>query len=345
MGEARRTLLLVNLSSIMERADEALLPAVYREVGEALHSTTAELGALTLCRSFVQAACYPLAAYAAVRYDRARVVALGAFLWAAATFLVAVSDSFPQIAVARGMNGIGLALVTPAIQSLVADYTDDNSRGSAFGWLQLTGNLGSLIGGLFSIMLSSTTFMGIAGWRIAFHIVALISILVGTLVHLFAVDPHFVNCGNNKQHFHKSRWREMKDLVLEPRAVVKIPSFQIIVAQGITGSFPWSALSFAPMWLELMGFTHKGIGILMITSAVASSLGGLLGGKMGDYLAKSYPNFGRIVISQISSASAIPLAALLPLGLPYDPSTGFLHGSVIFIVGFCICWNAPATNK
>ena len=77
------------------------------------------------------------------------------------------------------MNGIGLALVTPAIQSLVADCSDDNTRGSAFGWLQLTGNIGSVIGGLFSLMLASTTIMGIAGWRIAFHIVALISVVVG----------------------------------------------------------------------------------------------------------------------------------------------------------------------
>lgn len=89
--------MLVNLAAIMERVDEALLPAVYREVGEALRATPAALGALTLCRSSVQAACYPLAAYTAVRYDRARVVTLGAFLWAAATFLVAVSDNFAQV--------------------------------------------------------------------------------------------------------------------------------------------------------------------------------------------------------------------------------------------------------
>jgi MFS family permease len=92
-----RTLLLVNLAAIMESADEALLPAVYREVGAALHATPMGLGALTLCRSFVQAACYPLAAYAAVRYNRAHVIAVGAFLWAAATFLVAVSGTFAQV--------------------------------------------------------------------------------------------------------------------------------------------------------------------------------------------------------------------------------------------------------
>ena len=66
---------------------------------------------------------------------------------------------------------------------------------------------------------------------------------------------------------------------------------------------------------------------------------------MGDLLAKRYPNSGRIVLSQISSASAIPLAALLLLVLPDDPSSGFIHGLVLFIMGLSISWNGPATNK
>ncbi|KAL5201647.1 hypothetical protein ABZP36_036001 [Zizania latifolia] len=347
-GRRRRTLAMVNLAAIMERADEALLPAVYREVGAALHATPIGLGALTLCRSFVQAACYPLAAYAAVRYNRAHVIAVGAFLWAAATFLVAVSDTFTQAAVARGLNGVGLALVTPAIQSLVADCSDDSTRGSAFGWLQLTGNIGSVIGGLFSLMLASTTIMGVAGWRVAFHVVALVSVLVGVLVRLFAADPHFCDTRDDEQEqelLRRSPWEEMKDLAAQARAVVKVPSFQIIVAQGVTGSFPWSALSFAPMWLELMGFTHNATGLLTTVFALASSLGGLFGGKMGDYLAVRFQNSGRIVLSQISSASAIPLAAVLLLGLPDDPSSGFLHGFVMFVMGLSISWNGPATNN
>ena len=88
---------MVNLASIMECADKALLPAVYREVGAALHATPAGLSALTLCRSVVQAACYPLAAYDAARHNRAHVIAVGAFLWATATFFVGVSDTFLQV--------------------------------------------------------------------------------------------------------------------------------------------------------------------------------------------------------------------------------------------------------
>lgn len=237
--------------------------------------------------------------------------------------------------------------MTPAIQSLVADSTDDSTRGTAFGWLQLTGNFGSILGGFFSLLLASTTFMGIAGWRVAFHVVGIVSVVVGVLIRLFAVDPHFANGLRvaNEHSPRKSTWEEVKDMLNEAKAVIKIPSFQIIVAQGITGSFPWSALAFAPMWLELIGFSHWGTGIIMGMFIVASSLGGLFGGFMGDFLSKRFPNSGRIVLSQMSSGSAIPLAALLLLALPDDPSTGIGHALVMFILGLSISWNAPATNK
>ncbi|EEE69583.1 hypothetical protein OsJ_29122 [Oryza sativa Japonica Group] len=293
--EERRTLVLVNLASIMERADEALLPAVYREVGAALHATPTGLGALTLCRSAVQAACYPVAAYAASRHNRAHVVAAGAFLWAAATFLVAVSGTFLQVAISRGLNGIGLALVIPAVQSLVADSTDDGNRGAAFGWLQLTSSIGSIIGGFSALLLASTTVLGVEGWRVAFHLVAAISVAVGVL--------------------------------------------------GVSGSFPWSALSFLSMWLELVGFSHGETAVFTTVFAVATSLGGLLGGKMGDALARRYPDAGRIVLSQISAGSAVPLAAVLLLALPDDPSTGVAHCLVLFVMGLIISWNAAATNN
>ncbi|MCD7461735.1 hypothetical protein HAX54_046914 [Datura stramonium] len=104
------TLVLINLAFIMEVADESLLPGVYKEVGK-------------------NPAYRPL-------LHRANVIALGAFLWSAATFLVAISY-LTEIAISRGLNGIGLAISAPAILSLVADSTDDSNRGTAFGWIML----------------------------------------------------------------------------------------------------------------------------------------------------------------------------------------------------------------
>lgn len=252
-----------------------------------------------------------------------------------------------QVAVSRALNGIGLAIVAPAIQSLVADSTDDDSRGTAFGWLQLTSNLGSIVGGLFSLLLAPVTLMGIPGWRISFHLVGIVSVAVGILVWLFAVDPHFPKggTGTSDEAPRKSFQSDVKDLVQEAKSVIRIPSFQIIVAQGVTGSFPWSALSFAPMWLELTGFSHEKTAILIGTFIVANSLGGVFGGMMGDFLSKRLPNSGRIMLSQISSGSGIPLSAILFTVVPNNPSTLFVHGLVLFVTGFCISWNAPATNN
>ncbi|KAL5704900.1 hypothetical protein ACHQM5_023262 [Ranunculus cassubicifolius] len=180
--------------------------------------------------------------------------------------------------------------------------------------------------------------MGIPGWRISFHLVAMLSVIIGVLVRLFANDPNFVEGGSkidNQSPGNNSFLSQLRDLVYEAKSVMKIPSFQIIVAQGVSGSFPWSALSFSPMWLELIGFSHKETALLLGTFVVGSSLGGVFGGKMGDILS----------LHQLSFASAIPLAALPLLVLPYDPSTGFLHGFVLFIMGFFVSWNSAATNN
>ncbi|KAJ3707297.1 hypothetical protein LUZ61_011002 [Rhynchospora tenuis] len=345
--KVKTTLILVNLASIMQTADEALLPAVYNEVGVALHATPTALGSLTLFRSIIQASCYPLAAYMASRYNRANVIALGAFLWAGATFLVGISSSFFQVAISRGLNGIGLALAIPAIQSLVADSVDEENRGAAFGWLQFTGFMGCIVGGSFAILLAPTTFMGIAGWRIAFHLVAIISIIVGLLIRFYAVDPCFaaksVYLGKFKAK--KSALKEAKEFIKEVKAVIQIPTFLVIIAQGVPGSFAGAAFSFLAMWLELIGFSHVYTSFLLNLSAIGVAIGGVFGGMMGDILARRLPNAGRIILSQISSGSEVPLAAILLLLLPTDPSSGVSYAVILFIMGLMTSWDAPATNN
>lgn len=52
-----------------------------------------------------------------------------------------------------------------------------------------------------------------------------------------------------------------------------------------------------------------------------------------------------LILSQISSGSAIPLGAIMLLALPDDHSIEFSHGLVLIIMGLSISWNAAATNK
>lgn len=78
-----------------------------------------------------------------------------------------------------GLNGIGLALVIPCCQSIIANSYAAEKRGRAFGFMQATGSIGVLVGGLFATNVGHATPFGMDGWRFALHCVALISILTG----------------------------------------------------------------------------------------------------------------------------------------------------------------------
>nr|CAB3501535.1 unnamed protein product [Digitaria exilis] len=333
------TLALVTAAALLESADEALLPAVYREVGAALGASPTALGSLTLCRALVQAVCYPLATCAAARYDRARVVAAGAFLWAVATLLVGASATFLQMALARGFNGVGLALVVPAIYSLVADYSDDGTRGTAFGWVVMAQSMGHVAGNSLGVLLAATSFAGVPGWRLAFYVLALVSASLAALTWLLGADP--------RPRIVKATTAvaTLAQLVGEAKDVVRVPTFQIIVAQGVAGSIPWSALSFSAMWLELVGFTHWQTTLITSLNSLANALGALFAGFVGDPLAVRFPNTGRIALAQVCTASTVPLAAVLLLALPNDPTAGAAYAAAFFVLGFAMPWCPVSTNN
>ncbi|KAL3529754.1 hypothetical protein ACH5RR_009076 [Cinchona calisaya] len=48
------SLIIINMAAIMEKADENLLPSVYKEVSEAFSAGQSDLGYLTFIRNFVQ---------------------------------------------------------------------------------------------------------------------------------------------------------------------------------------------------------------------------------------------------------------------------------------------------
>lgn len=69
-----RTTVLVNLTAIMERMDEQILPAVYAFIGVSFHAKPSELGLLTLSRALVQALSSPIGGLAGA--DQAAILGL-----------------------------------------------------------------------------------------------------------------------------------------------------------------------------------------------------------------------------------------------------------------------------
>jgi MFS family permease len=105
-------------------------------------------------------------------------------------------------------------------------------------------------------------------------------------------------------------------LAVDIARVLRIPTFQVIVAQGVVGSFPWQALVFLLLWLQLLGFSDGTAAALVAIFQAGVAVGGLLGGAVADRAARAFPERGRVMVAQFSVASGLPLVLLLFRGLP-----------------------------
>ncbi|KAL4445751.1 hypothetical protein ABPG77_008950 [Micractinium sp. CCAP 211/92] len=355
-----QTTLFINLCGVMERVDEQLLPALYRYVGAAFHATPRQLGLLTFSRAVVQALSSPLAGLAGHWFNRVHVIAAGAAIWGACCMCFAATSSISQAVLFWAVDGIGLALLIPAAQSLIADLHPAQLRGRAFGLLHFTGGVGGLLGSLLGTNLGHLRPFGMEGWRFAFVLVALASWLIGALTLCFARDPRAQQSelGSPASQLSSStlssksgaagRSREEWRAALQAmRGILGTPSFLVIIAQGILGTTPWLALVFATLYLQLLGFSDLQASVLVAIFLASNAVGGLLGGLLGDWAARRWPDHGRIAVCQLSVTLGAPLSALIFKGLPQQPTNAAaaLFGVVLAITGLCITWAGTACNN
>ncbi|KAJ3705459.1 hypothetical protein LUZ61_009164 [Rhynchospora tenuis] len=351
------SLILINLASILEKADEALLPAVYKEVSEEFHAGPTDLGYLTFTMNFVQALSSPIAGILALQYDRPTVLASGTACWAIATAAVGLSQHFKQLAFWRAINGLGLAIVIPVLQSLIADSYAAGSRGAGFGLFGLVSAIGRIGGGTLATIMAGQEYWGIPGWRFAFLNMASVSLLIGILVYLYVVDPrkaspvHIASDADSE----RSHLVGAKDEILSSplwhdswiamRSVMKIRTFQFIVLQGIVGSIPWTALVFLTMWFELIGFDHKSTAALHSVFTIGCSVGALMGGLIADRLSRYFPDSARIVCAQFSAFMSIPYSIILLTLVPQSADYFFTFAATLLLMGLTISWCSACANS
>ncbi|KAK9841289.1 hypothetical protein WJX74_003225 [Apatococcus lobatus] len=340
-----KTTVLVNLTAIMERMDEQILPAVYRFIGVSFHASPSELGLLTLSRALVQALSSPIGGLAGHWYDRVNVTAAGCFIWGMMTAAAALCTTLHQAIACWAVNGLGLALVIPSGQSLIADFYSPATRGKAFGTLYLTGALGGMLGGLYATNVAATHPLGMEGWRFAFLMVALVSLSIGGLTLAFAKDPR--SCSSEALEASPLPKAPTGIIISDLLTILRLPTFLIIVLQGIVGNIPWSAMVFLTLYFQLMGMSDFAASLVVSLFFGATAVGGLIGGWLGDLAALSYPNHGRIAVTQFSVALG-PIFALLVLkGMPLggSPAIVAVYIAVMVTFGLMKSWSAPACNN
>eukprot|EP01024_Parvocaulis_polyphysoides_P057588 TRINITY_DN6137_c2_g2_i2.p1 TRINITY_DN6137_c2_g2~~TRINITY_DN6137_c2_g2_i2.p1 ORF type:complete len:468 (-),score=20.47 TRINITY_DN6137_c2_g2_i2:1666-2901(-) len=289
----------------------------------------------------MQAISSPLGGLLGHYHNRILVISAGCLIWGLMTLAFSTAQSVGWGMVCWGINGIGLAMVIPNYQSLTADYYPEQQRGRAFGTLHMTSYLGGMIGGMFGTNVAHQKVLGQTGWRVAFFCVGVFSLLVSFMNFVFSNDPRDMKklSIRSQQVSAKKMWGDVK-------SVVVIPSFVIVILQGIVGFFPWSVLVFLTLYLQLIGMSDFAASFLNSLFLGCCGLGGLLGGFVGDLAALRYPRYGRIAVCQFSVAIGLPLTLVLfNLPMNSNSSTIYLYGMILTMMGLTVTWAATACNN
>ncbi|MFC4946434.1 MFS transporter [Pseudonocardia sp. GCM10023141] len=205
----------------------------------------------------------PLLTAAAVRLSRRTMLVLFMALFAAGNALAAVAPSFGVLVAARFLSGLPHGAFFGVASLVAASLVPPHRRASAIASMVLGLTVANLVGVPAAALLG-----GLAGWRLAFVVIAALALLcvAGVLV--------FVPRGRV----------EVAPGLRAELAVLRSPAVLLVlgvVAVGTGGLFAFYSY-IAPMMIELTGYGAGAIPALLAVFGLGMTVGTVLGGRLAD---------------------------------------------------------------
>eukprot|EP00929_Paragymnodinium_shiwhaense_P105410 TRINITY_DN70410_c0_g1_i1.p1 TRINITY_DN70410_c0_g1~~TRINITY_DN70410_c0_g1_i1.p1 ORF type:complete len:520 (-),score=63.57 TRINITY_DN70410_c0_g1_i1:308-1867(-) len=329
---------IVNACSFMWCADAGILPAVYHELQEDFAVTLTALGTLTFLRGLVEGIAALPMGFAADLMPRPNLICIGVLLWSAGIVACGLAAEWWLVFVGRLLNGIGLGIVQPLLCSLIADMNPPSRRGSAFGTFRFAGNIGSMVGSYLATLLASSSIFGLAGWRCVFVVFGLISGVIGLLLGCLVKDPrtNFEPITNVLQ-LVRNTWPTCC-------SILRVQTFQVILAQGAFGTSMFSCFSFFTLWLELSCFSNAASADVMAAFVFGQALASLFGGRIFDAFVQRYPHHGPPWTCILTVAAGLPFSTFIIFTLTPDYPE-YIAVLLFFLFGFVIPWAGFVNNR
>ncbi len=284
---------------LLHQADKLLIGPLTTPIMEEFHLTRAQMGFVSTGALIVGAIFYPLWGYLYDRYARARLLALAAFIWGSTTWLGAIAPTYGTFLAARATTGIDDSSY-PGLYSLVSDYFMPKVRGRIYGFLELTGPLGYLLGMVLGIFLSGTL-----GWRGVFYLTGGLGVVVAGVIFFGVKEPPRGAAepemqGVEQKHSYSFSWATVRDLFSKR-------TLRLLFIQGFFGVFPWNVITYWFFnYLETeRGYSEQQVFGTMVLAVLVLAAGYPLGGALGDYFFKRTPR-GRALVA----AAGVLLGAL-----------------------------------
>mmetsp|Transcript_81829 Transcript_81829/g.205909 ORF Transcript_81829/g.205909 Transcript_81829/m.205909 type:complete len:512 (-) Transcript_81829:688-2223(-) len=329
------------LIAFVEGGDTQLLGSARKALQEDLTLTLTELNYMEIAQMVSLSLGGPLWGILADRgvLRRKTILVVGAVGQGLVTISLGCVSSLLPMILLRTLNGIFLAALRPICNGIIADVTAEQHRGKIFGRWQGAFIVGIAIVQIVVVPISRKTILGFEGWRVAFTFVGTLSVILSSLVLcLFREPPHFH--APNEHRGLRAVWDEVMHLF----QFLRLPTFCMMILQGIFGTIPWTVMGNMVLYFQLSGIADGPAGVLGSAQAVAGIFGNVLGGMVSDVLTRRLGLHGRPLPAQISVVVGIPLNYLLFHGIP--PCGTCFWGYLCLIIGFGLfgTWAQSGTN-
>jgi MFS family permease len=335
-------LALLCLVASLEGADGALLPSTIVALEQSLGISIANMGKMALGQAFVQALSAPIWGILASRaiVDRKRILIIGCVMQGAVTVLLSCVTSFAMMVPLRMLNGMFLAALRPISYGIIADVCPVESQGKFFGCIMMSMICGGAVGTLVCTPLSRDVieFAGLEfwGWQLAFVLVGGFSILLGPLLAATLSIPPVKTSGDSVS--------SVSDELRTLWSLLKMPTFAALVLQGCFGAIPWNAGNFRVAFFQMTGINDAESAIIGSIGGFAGAAGSLLGGVVGDCLARCNQIHGRIATAELTVSCGIPIAYFTYMVFPSQSLKFWYYLTLQVLLGLTASWAATGVN-
>lgn len=253
----------LNLLNYLDRyVFAAVVPALQADLG--LSNTVAGLlGTIFLLGYSVTS---PIFGALGDRMRRTVLIALGIFVWSAATCASGLAAGTLSLVVARAFVGVGEASYATLSPTIIDDTTPETKKGRALAYFYAAAPIGSALGYLVGGFVAKHY-----GWRSAFFVAGGPGVALA-LVSLLVAEP-------------ARKLKEKADLARDLRHLVSIPSYRKAVLGYCAYTAAIGGFSFwAPKFLVARYAMDLGKGnfVFGVVTVVAGAIGTLAGGRIAD---------------------------------------------------------------
>ena len=279
------------------------------------HISKAQAGLLGTSSLLLSAIGGWLAGLAADRWGRVRVLQLTIVWFALFTFLSGFTNSFQQLFVVRGLQGLGFGGERAVGSVLIGEKIRAEYRGRAVGTTQAGWAIGWGIAALFYTILFKALPAEIA-WRAMFWI-GLLPSLLAVWVRRHVQEPKVFERSRALSRSQSS----MHFLEIFSPPMLRTTLLASLVALGAQGGY-YAVSTFLPLYLNARGLSIPSTGGYLMVVIAGSFAGYLTSAHLTDWIGRKWS----LVLFAVGSFTAIAIYTVVPLSNTATLLLGFPLG-------------------